>query len=335
MNRYKAKFQNTPKQRYCSFDDLFGGGGAEAATQAGAATTQLNQEAIDEIRRQLGVTTETLTPFIEAGTAAIPGIQEGIEGLQADIPGLEALRESGPRAGLSALDKRLSKIFGTEFFSSLVDERTRAIQGQLAAGGLTRSGTGVSEIAGVPTDIGLAIENQIFNRRTERARDIFGRSKDIFGAKGDILNKVFAQTEQGRGAATDLGTIGASSADAVAQLLQLTGQDQASAILAGQQAESSGAQNLLNTAVSVGSLFFSDPTLKENVEQIGTVCDLNLYQWDWVPETEGTIITACMNIGFMADEVEVIYPEFVMEFAGLKVIDYHKLLDRLDTKRAN
>jgi len=45
------------------------------------------------------------------------------------------------------------------------------------------------------------------------------------------------------------------------------------------------------------------------------------------------MIEKCGTIGFMADEVEKLYPQHVNEYWGLMVIDYPALLDELDGKK--
>ena len=37
-------------------------------------------------------------------------------------------------------------------------------------------------------------------------------------------------------------------------------------------------------------------------------------------------------IGFMADEVQSIYPEFVKERSGILMLDYHGLLNKLEAQ---
>lgn len=82
-----------------------------------------------------------------------------------------------------------------------------------------------------------------------------------------------------------------------------------------------------------GNIFFSDPKLKENVEKISSIHNLNVYRWDWIPETKGTIVEKYGTIGFMADEVEEKYPQYVGEYGGFMTIDYSALLNELDEKR--
>ena len=261
---------------------IFGGGGSGG--DAAGAQNGFIDKAIEELRRQFDITQENITPFLDAGTDALGGVIQGTT------------------AG--GLDERLAEIFNTDIFGSLVDERTRAVEGQLSAGGLTRSGGGLESIANVPTSIGLALEELLSGRLTNLAGS-------------------------GQNAATGLGSLGAQNSSNIASLISQQGKNVGSGILADQQADAKGAQNLFKSAATAAAIFFSDPALKENVEKISDVADLSLCQWDWIPETEGTIIEKCGTIGFMADEVKEKYPQHVSEYGGFMVIDYPALLDQL------
>ena len=261
------------------------GKGNDAGRDAAAATNAASQRQIDELRRQFDVTQGNIQPFLEAGTGLLPNQVEG--------------------STIGGLDARLGQIVNSDIFGTLVDERTRATQGQLAAGGLTRSGAGLEAIAGIPQDTALMIENLLF-----------GRTADLTGSA--------------QNAAVGLGSLGAQNSQAIGQALAQQGQNTASGILADQQANAQAGTNLLTAGISAASIFFSDPRLKENVEQVGKIKDLNIYEWDWIDAATDTIISACQTIGFMADEVENKYPQHVSEFAGYKVIDYPSLLDELE-----
>jgi len=91
--------------------------GARAAEEA----NRLSQQGIDELRRQFDVTQGNVDPFIQAGIGQIGALEEGTTA-----------------EGFGA---RLDRIFGSGALDPLIEKRTRAVQGQLAAGGLTRSGT--------------------------------------------------------------------------------------------------------------------------------------------------------------------------------------------------
>lgn len=251
---------------------------------------------------------QLVQPFVSAGVGALPQVQEGTTA--------------------AGLDARLARIFGTDIFKSLTEERGRAVSGQLAAGGQFRSGTGLLEAARVPTEIGLGLENLLTARSTDLATG-------------------------GRQAALGLGSLGLQSAQAISSLQQATGRAISGGIVSDQQAAAQRGQNSLNLAASLGGLFLggalfggagassrsiteaqflSDPALKENIEEIGQCLDLKIYQWDWIKEAKDTLIEACSTIGFMADEVLEKYPQFALEYCGFMAIDYPNLLDHLEAK---
>lgn len=258
----------------------FGGAGKDAAR----AQEKFNAQAIEELRRQFNITQENFQPFIDAGTGALPQV---IEGTTAE-----------------GLDARLARIFDTDTFGALRDERERSVQGQLAAGGLTRSGQGIETLADVPQDIGLALEGLLT-----------GRSTNLAGS--------------GQSAVAGLGGLGAQNAQSIAGILQDTGRARSSGIVTDAGAQAAGTQGLLNAGLSAAA-FFSDPRLKKNIEQVGRVCDLRIYEWEW--DTASDLVKKCVPYGFMADEVELKYPQHVFEFAGLKVIDYEYLMLELEEK---
>ena len=269
-----------------------GGKGDDSGSKAADAQVRANNASIAEMRRQFGITQENIAPWLTAGQDA-----------------LGVTQESATPQGLDAL---LAQIMGTDTFGSLVDERQRGVQGQLAAGGLTRSGTAMQEAARVPTDLALALENMLT-----------GRQSGI--------------SSTGASAAVGLGNLGQSNSSGIAGLMSQSGNAISSGIITDQQARAQGQQNLFNTAATIGSKFmdfmdFSDPRLKENVEQVSSIHDLGVYQWDWKAETKGTLIDGRSNIGFMADEVQEKYPHHVGEFGGFMVIDYPALLNELEAK---
>jgi len=122
---------------------------------------------------------------------------------QAGVGGLEQVQE-GTTAG--GLDERLGRIFDTESFGRLLEERTKAVQGQLSAGGLTRSGTALQEIANVPTQLGFDIENLL----TQRSAGLAGAGLQAGGA----LAGQAIQGGQFRGSAISSGIITDAQAQA-------------------------------------------------------------------------------------------------------------------------
>jgi len=269
------------------FEKSLGKGGSDAGTDAARAAAEARDREIVELRRQFNVTQQNIQPFVQAGAGQLGALTQG--------------------ASIGGLDERLREIFSSESFQSLIGERTEAVEGQLSAGGLSRSGTAIQEAANIPTSLGFDIENLLT-----------GRSQTLAGS--------------GQNAAVGLGALGAQTSGRIGASLAGRGQDTASGILADQQAEAQGTQNALNLAATVGSIFFSDPALKENIEKISSIGDLSLYQWDWIPETKDTIIGKCGTIGFMADEVKEKYPHHVSDYCGFMTIDYPALLDEMESE---
>jgi len=284
---------------------LTGETGAEAATQAGAIqgdaileASKLGAQSQEEIRKlieqQLGITKEQFAPFLAAGTGALPGVQQG--------------------STIGGLDQRISQILGSEQFQPLVQERTRAVQGNLAAGGLTRSGAAITEGAKIPTDLAFQIENLISGRESNLANTGLTAAAQGSGQEQNFLNQIINSITQGTGALTS-GITGSANATA-------------SGILGAAQSEAAGTQNLLNLGAA-GALFLSDPRLKENIVKIGKLGKLGIYSWDYIEGLEGSEL-AIMTSGFMADEVKELYPQHVIEFAGYDLINYETLLNELE-----
>lgn len=263
----------------------FGIGAGDPAAEARNAIQAANVAAQGTISGRFGETKATLDPFLEAGAGALPEVVQG--------------------ATIGGFAERLKEIFGTDIFRDLVEERTRGVEGQLSAGGLTRSGTALEEISKIPTEIGLFLENLLTGRAT--------------GLAGTGLETAFG-----------LGGFGAQEAGRVADIQRGTGRSEAAGILRGAGDEAAGVQNVLR-GVAGGLSFFSDARLKENVRKINKYHGLNVYRWKWKPETKGTMVEYCGTVGFMADEVKEIYPHHVYEFGGFDVIDYPTLLNELET----
>lgn len=275
-------------------------GKKDRAGARGARDQQkFNQQAIDELKRQFGIAQEGITPFIEAGKGALGDVIEG--------------------ATVEGLDQRIAQLLDTDIFGSLVEERQRGVQGQLAAGGLTRSGTAIQEAAAIPTDIALALENILSGRQTNLAAS-------------------------GQNAALGLGGLGAQSASGIANLLNASGVAKAQGRITDANTRAGAIGNILNLGGTLGgaalgnpSNSFSDPRLKEDIEEIGEVYQhddksksLKVHQWNWIKEAQGTLIESCPTMGFLSTEVKDLFPEFIYEFGGFDVIDYPGLLDKLN-----
>ena len=80
-------------------------------------------------------------------------------------------------------------------------------------------------------------------------------------------------------------------------------------------------------------MVMSDIRLKTNQVPIGSHHGLTVYKWDWTASAkrfgyEGE------SRGFIAQEVELLYPEAVLEVDGFKQILYKTLTKKFDEKDA-
>lgn len=287
---------------------------SEAAKEAAAIQAASFERALPMLQEQLGLTRGAFDPFIQAGVGALPELQRGFQA------------PAGTTAG--GLEDIINQIMGGEAFGGLVEERQRGIQGQLAAGGLTRSGRAVEEAAAIPTDLAFQLENLLTGRQFGAEQQRISGLESLVsggraatgaevGASGDIIaNIVNAITGQATAAGT--GITRAAEAEASGQL-------------GAAQAEAGGIQNLLNLGGLLGSaaIKFSDPRLKKNIKTIGKIGPLDLVEWEWREEFDDTIVNTFPTMGYLSTQVKEHYPEHVHEFGGYDVIDYPSVNERL------
>ena len=308
-------------------------GDAGASDEAARAQIAAIQAGIAEIQRQFEITQTNVDPFLQAGTRAVPGVERA-----STIPGF---------------GERIGEIFQSGSLDPLIAERTRAAEGQLAAGGLTRSGTGLETIANIPTELAFELENLLASRGSnlaqtglssalglgqlgsQSASQIAGLHSDIGAVRSaGILGENEARVGQAGAIFEGLTDLFSSGSSAFAGFGSPPGGGGGSGLdsltFGLDQFGSFFGNQAIGSSAGTSSLFFSDPMLKNNVEEVGRICGLGIYQWDWKPETKGTMIDGCGNIGFMADEVKKVYPEFVYTFAGFDCILYPQLLNKLE-----
>ena len=299
------------------------GKGDDSGASAAREANIIAQQGVEELRRQFGVTQETLDPFIQAGVGQ-----------------LGTLQEASTVGGFGA---RLAEIFGSGALDPLIEERTRAAQLQLAAGGLTRSGTALEEISAIPQGLGFGLENLLFGRSQNLAtagqQAGLGLGKIGGQSAGNIAN-VFSQ--QGQNLFKGINADAQRQSDIFGDILGLVG-TVGGAALGGPFGASLGAS--LGSSLGGGGggdsgigfglrneqgTFFSDRNLKENIEKIGEIGPLSLYQWDWIPETKDMVISKFPTMGFVADEVKEHFPEFVKNICGFDCVNYRGVLDRIE-----
>ena len=292
------------------FSSIFGGG--DDGENAAQLIQFQNLQSQKGIEKQFGQTEANLQPFIAGGQQGLADVRQG-----ASIPGFA---------------ERLNSIFESDIFNRLRGERRQDIGFQLASTGQRRSGAGLETIADIPNNLALALENLL----TQRSG---------------------ALSSQGLEAAGTLGRFGVQKEGATSGLRSATGEAQAGGFLQDQRSGASAFSNLLGLGSSViggglgglptgalsgifgggaaggfasgalQGLFFSDLNLKTNVRKLGRYKNLNVYKWDWIPETKGTVVEIFkeLDVGFMAQDVKEVYPQHVYNVGDYLVIDYEAL----------
>lgn len=286
-------------------------GQEHAVLQAAKLQAAAQERGLQAMLEQLGITREQFAPFLQAGTGALPELQEGFQ----------------PQRGSTqvGLEEILGEIMGGEAFQGLRDERTRAVQGQLAAGGLTRSGAGIQAAADIPTDLAFEIENMLFGRgqsgEISRIQGLQNLVSTGLSAAGSGASQGGSMTSQ---IASQLGGIGSTQGQGITGAAEAA----ASGLLGAQQARAQGTQNIMGLA-GLASSFFSDPRLKQNIKKIGEIGPLNLVEWEWIPELKDSFVKTFPTMGYLSTQVKEFYPQFVKEFAGYDVINYKALNEEL------
>lgn len=282
--------------------------GFNSGKDAAKYEARANAKAIDEQRRQFDYVQQLLSPYVSAGTEMLPMFTDA--------------------ATLGGFGANIDEILNSEALDPLRESRMNAITTQMGKGGMLNSGRRATAIANDLTDFSLGIEQLLT-----------GRQGNIVGA--------------GQNAAAGLGGFGQTMASNVGNLQQATGRAYASGSLADDQAKTAWINQLIGLGTTAGAgalaggmgafgsgigagggaalgLLFSDSKLKTNIREVGNVGPLSLYEWEWVPELEALGIKPDMTTGFLAEDVEQIFPEYVHPIGPYKAVDYAGLINKLD-----
>jgi hypothetical protein len=284
---------------------------SNSAKQASKAQTQAAQQGIDEQRRQLEASRQILSPYVGAGTEAIarlqPYAQAGVGSLQQQQALLGLL---GPEAQQQAI----AQIEQGGGFQAQVRQGEEALLQRASATGGLRGGNIQAALAQFrPQMLQQAIEDQ------------YGRLGGLT-ALGQTTTQNIAQL--GQASAAGQATAGLQTGANIANLFGQQGAARAGAQLAEGQAISNVANlpaQFLGMQYGAGSAnpglgsMFSDQRLKKNVVRLGTRSDgLGVYGFEY-------IWGGGRQIGLMAQEVAIIYPEAVGESGGYMTVDYGKV----------
>jgi len=284
---------------------------SSSAKQASKAQTQSAQQGIDEQRRQFDASRQILSPYVNAGAEAIGGLRPYSEA------GVGALEQQQILLGLRGKEAQQAAIQALEQgggFQAQVRQGEEALLQRASATGGIRGGNIQAALAQFrPQMLQQAIEDQ------------YGRLGGLT-ALGQTTTQNIAQL--GQASAAGQSAAGLQTGANIANLFGQQGAARAGARLAEGQA-ASGILNMpaqfLGMQYGAGvknpglQNIFSDQRLKRNVVRLGTRSDgLGVYGFEY-------IWGGGRQIGLMAQEVAILYPEAVGESGGFMTVDYGKV----------
>jgi len=175
---------------------------ASAAQSAANTQAQASQAGIDEQRRQFDAMVQIMAPYVEAGTAALPGIQPYMQA------GETALGQQTALLGLSGPEAQAQAIAGIESgseFQALARQGENAmLQNASATGGL-RGGNVQAALAQFRPELLQSLINQQYTK--------LGGLSDVGAATTQNLIRT------GQASAAGTGAAGLESASSIAGLL--------------------------------------------------------------------------------------------------------------------
>ena len=227
--------------------DIFGiDAQKDAAQTAAEAQVRAAQLAVDEQRRQFDATRELLNPFVQAGEAAIPGMQSFAGVADPSLNVLQQYVQAGPAAleaqqtlaGLRGQEEQAAAIEaikqGPEYQEMLGAGSEAILQSASATGGLRGGRT--QEALG---ELGSGLLTNLVERQYNRLGGLAGQAGNV----GQFLTNVGQSSTQnlfggGQASAAGVAQAGQQTAGNIANLLQTSGTAQANAALRGGLAES-------------------------------------------------------------------------------------------------
>jgi len=181
------------------------------------------------------------------------------------------------------------------FYKTLADDAQRRIFDNQAARGKLGSGETASALQ----------RNMVLMGQDLIDRNIRNR-----------LNLATLGANAAAGQATATQNMGTNIADLNTQI----GNSQASGLVGAANARAQGVQSAVGTGLGIAGLFVSDARLKRDIVPVGHYGRHRTYRYRYVFDDRE-------QFGVMAQEVEAIQPEAVINIGGVKFVDYGALSD--------
>jgi len=276
-----------------AINDLYSGGYGKGGIIAGMSD--------DEINSRL---TDSGYSVFQAGTPA--GESVDYAGLDAAVAEKMAAQGETPEGYGSLLEPfSMDKFQADPGYQFRLDEGNKAIERAAAARGQYYDPSTVKALSEHNAGMADQTYNQAFDRYNVENNNTFNRLASIAG----IGQNANAQTiSAGQNYANQAGNIYGQMGNAVtsAQVAQAS--------------QPSMFDTLLNAGAQIGSAYLmSDARMKENIERIGEENGYPTYRFNYKHDPDKTYI------GVMAQDIEKVKPEAIIEEDGIKYVNYDML----------
>jgi len=236
---------------------------------------------------------------------------ETVTNSEVDLDGLNAAIAAEMEAEQSADGfGSLMQTFGMDQFEAdpgyqfRLDEGQKALERAAAARGQYYDPSTVKALSEYNANMADQTYMDSYNRYNNDQTNMFNRLASMAG---------IGQTATGQ-----LTGVGNNYSNAASQTLGSVGSAVQSAANAN-ASQPSMFDTLLSTGAQLGTAYFmSDIRMKENIEYIGKENGFNTYKFNYKGGDK-------QYIGVMAQEVEKVKPEAVMELSGIKHVDYDQI----------
>lgn len=185
-------------------------------------------------------------------------------------------------------------------------------------------------VAGAQSGLGMmaGLEGQGFNQNLQALQQNqsaggqrLSAASGLFGQGVDTYANQFGLGLGGMDSMLGFGNLGLQSGRSPWELQ--------AGLLAGSGTHATALSDMASTEVSGGGFMggmFSDERLKENLYLVGTINGINWYTWDWNNIAREIGAAHQPRVGVIAQEVEAVIPEAVLEVNGYKTVNYERVL---------
>ena len=279
------------------------GGGSDSSAYDTSGLERAKDEQVRLLNKIYEENVERQQPFYDIGLSSTNQL--------ANLLGLEGY-DTGDGFGSLAQQITPEQVMAGEGYQFRQAEGQKAIDRALAAQGKTFSPEAVKSL--MSFNQGLASEEygNEFARQAGQQQDLFNRLATISG--------------YGTGASSAMANLGQNYGSQVGDLTTSLAQSQ----LASNQAREAANQSMFNTLLGGGlgigaAALMSDERTKENIRKVGEEKGFNIYEYNYKGDDK-------VYRGVMAQEVQKVAPEAVIEKDGVLRVDYDKLGIKMEAK---